>query len=162
MDNNPTTPTAQAHRLEALYTALEAELTQPGIIERLRHPASENEWSAMQTLGHIVEMIPYWMHDCQTIITAETPPQFGRGVDAPERLEGVEQGANKTPDELLSQLKGETTAAAAGILAMSEEDRAKQGSHIRKGTITVAEIIETFVVGHAEDHLTQIRKTLHT
>lgn len=156
-----TTPTAQAHRLEALYTALEAELTQPGLMDKLRHPASANEWSAMQTLGHMVEMIPYWMHDCQTIIAAANPPQFGRGIDAPERLEGVEQAANKTPDELLNQLNAEVNAASAAILAMTSTDRAKQGIHIRKGATTVAEIIETFVVAHAEDHLEQIRKALH-
>ena len=161
MENDATTPTAQAHRLEQLYTALEAEFTQPGMMERLRQHASEEDWSAMQALGHIVEIIPYWMHDCQRIIAADTPPTFGRENDAPERLEGVEQGARKKTDELLSQLKGEISSAAAGILAMSDADREKKGIHIHKGETTVAEVLEIFMVAHAEEHLAQIRKALY-
>lgn len=160
MENNLTTPTAQAQRLEALCAALEAELRQPGVMDRLRQPGSENEWSAMQTLGHIVEMIPYWMRDCQRIIASDSPPPFGRGIDAPERLEGVEQAASKNPDELLKQLRSAVTFASADILAISTAERAKKGIHIRKGETSVAEIIETFVVGHAEDHLAQIHKAL--
>ncbi len=51
MENDLTTAAMQAQRLEQLYTALAAELQQPTVMERLRHPAGENEWSAMQILG---------------------------------------------------------------------------------------------------------------
>ncbi len=161
MENDVTTAEAQVRRLEQVYEQLEAELQQPAVIQRLRHPAGDNEWSAMQILGHMVEMIPYWLRQCQALIAATgNPPQFGRTLDAPERLEGVERGATRNPDELMRLLKQEITIATETVRAMSPVERDKKGIHIRRGEMTIADILETFVVSHAEDHLAQVRKTL--
>jgi len=43
---------------------------------------------------------------------------------------------------------------------MSATERGKKGIHIRRGEMTVADIIEVFIVSHAEDHLAQVRQTL--
>jgi len=51
---------AQANRLERVYEEVEKLLREPGGAPRLRTPPDGNEWSAMQTLGHMTEMIPYW------------------------------------------------------------------------------------------------------
>lgn len=112
-------------------------------------------------MGHMIEMLPYWLHHCQILIrTKGDPPSFGRTLDAPERLEGVERATTKDPDELLRSLKNEITSAAMAIRAMSLTDRAKKGLHIRRGEMSVTGILEDFVVAHAEDHLAQVRKAL--
>jgi hypothetical protein len=60
----------------------------------------------MQVLGHMVEMIPYWLRHCRVLIAAtEEPPVFGRGPDAPEGLAGIERGSNRDPKELLGLWK---------------------------------------------------------
>jgi 2-succinyl-5-enolpyruvyl-6-hydroxy-3-cyclohexene-1-carboxylate synthase len=81
-------------------------------------------------------------------------------VDAPERLAGVERGVTGDLADLLSQLDHAIQVAAQTIRQMSPADRLKQGIHIRYGTITVAQVIEQFIVAHAEEHLAQIQAAL--
>ncbi len=161
MENDANPAETQAQRLGSVYEQLEALLRQPDVVLRLRQPASGTEWSAMQILGHIVEMIPYWLTHCRVIIAASgEPPQLGRSLDAPERLEGVERGAVGDPDEVMQLLREEMRAAMGAIRSMSPVERDKKGVHIRRGEMTVTEIIEVFVVSHSEDHLAQVRVTL--
>lgn len=161
MENDKTQPETQAQRLEQVLHQLEVELQKPSAAQRFHHRAGESEWSAMQILGHMLEMIPYWLYYCQQIIAAtDQQVKFGRGEDAPERLEGVESVANKSPEEIMPLLRQEITAAAQMIRAMSPAERQKKGVHIRNGEITVADIVENIVVAHAEAHLGQIDKAL--
>jgi uncharacterized damage-inducible protein DinB len=161
VDNDIATIEAQARRLERVYEQLEAELRQRGVRQRLQRPAGDNEWSAMQILGHMAEMIPYWLHHCQALIAATAPPlQFGRTLNAAERLAGVERGATGNPEEVMSWLKQEILIATETIRAMSAEERQKTGLHIRRGEMRVADILEDFVVAHAEEHLAQILEAI--
>jgi uncharacterized damage-inducible protein DinB len=153
----------QARRLESVSEQLAALLRQPEVAQRLRAAPGESEWSAMQTVGHMVEMIPYWLSHCRTLIAATgEPPRFGRTLDAPERLAGVERGAMGTPDDLLRQLNDEVQAAAKAIRQMSAAERGKKGLHLRRGEMSVADVVEVFVVAHAEEHLAQVQAALGT
>jgi uncharacterized damage-inducible protein DinB len=154
---------AQARRLENVYEQLAALLRQPDVARRLRAAPGENEWSAMQTVGHTAEMIPYWLSHCRTLIAATAgPPRFGRTLDAPERLAGVERGATGTPDEFLRQLNDEVQAAAKAIRHMPAAERGRKGIHLRRGEMTVADVVEVFIVAHAEEHLVQVQAALRT
>ena len=51
----------QANRLERVYEEVAKLLREPGVASQLRTPVGGNEWSAMQALGHMTEMIPYWL-----------------------------------------------------------------------------------------------------
>jgi uncharacterized damage-inducible protein DinB len=148
---------AQARRLESVDEQLTALLRQPAVERRLRTAEGETDWSAMQVLGHMVEMIPYWMDRCRFLIGAAEPPTFGRAVDAPERLAGVERGASGNLDELLPMLHEQVQAATRAIRQMSMAERGRKGYHVRWGEMTVADMVEVFIVGHAEEHLAQIR-----
>ena len=152
---------AQARRLENVYDQVTTVLRQPEVAQRLHAALGENEWSALQVLGHMVEMIPYWLSHCRELIAATAePPHFGRTFDALERLAGVERGATGNPDELLRLLNDEVQAAAHAIRHMSPAERGKKGIHLNRGEMTVADIIEVFIVAHAEDHLAQVRAAL--
>ncbi len=152
---------AQAQRLEQVSEHISAVLRQPEVAQRLRTIPGEDEWSALQVMGHMVEMIPYWMNHCQTLMAATgEPPHFGRTLDAPERLAGVERGALGAPDELLRVLNDEVHAAATTIRRMSGAERSRTGLHLRHGEMTVADVIEQFVVAHAEEHLAQVQAAL--
>jgi uncharacterized damage-inducible protein DinB len=149
---------AQARRLESVDAQLATLLRQPEVLQRLRAAPGENEWSVTQILGHMVEMIPYWLDHCRRLIAATgEPPTFGRTLGSPERLAGVEQGARGEPEDLTRMLHEQVQAAARAIREMSPEERSKKGMHVREGEITVAEAIERFIVHHAEEHLAQVR-----
>lgn len=151
----------QARRLERVDEQLTTLLRQPVPTQRLRASQDENEWSVMQTLGHIVEMIPYWLRHCETLMAATgEPPRFGRTLDAPERLAGVERGATGELNELLRALNDEVRTAANAIRRMSAAERGRKGIHPRHGEMTVAEVVETYIIAHAEEHLAQVQAAL--
>jgi uncharacterized damage-inducible protein DinB len=152
---------AHARRLERVYEELAALLHQPDSAQRIRRAPDEQAWSALQVLGHMAEMIPYWLHHCQRLIAASgEPPQFGRSLDAPERLAGVERVATHAPDEALRLLHDEIRAAAGAIRRFSEAELNRKGVHVRQGEMSVAEVVARFIVAHAEEHLAQVRAAL--
>ena len=151
----------QARRLEQVYEGVARLLHDPHVASRLRTAPGKDEWSAMQTLGHTAEMIPYWLNHCRVLIAATgEPPRFGRTAGSPERLAGVALGASAKPDELLARLGEEVRAAAATIRKLTVVERSKRGISGERGEITVAEVIESFIVSHAEEHLAQVRAAL--
>jgi hypothetical protein len=106
-------------------------------------------------------MIPYWLENCRRIIAARgTPLPFGRSHEAEERLAGVERGAKGDVDELLRLVDREIQTAVQTIRGMSPAERERQGVHIRYGAMSVAQVIERFIVAHAEEHLEQVRAVL--
>jgi uncharacterized damage-inducible protein DinB len=154
---------AQARRLERVYEDVARLLREPGVASRLRTAPGEDEWSAMQTLGHMTEMIPYWLAHCRTLIAATgAPPAFGRTPGSPERLAGVARGATAEPDLLLAQLQREVRAAAGMIRGLTAAERDKRGIATGRGEMTVAQVLESFIVGHAEEHLAQVRAALRS
>jgi uncharacterized damage-inducible protein DinB len=160
IDIQPDFTETQAARLEAACQHIGEVLHQPAVAERLRSAPGESEWSAMQTLGHTVEMIPYWLSHCSTLAAAETPPNFGRTLDDPERLAGPERGQTTDPDVMLGYLNEEVTAAAAAIRQLSQEQLHKHGTHVRRGIMTVADVVNDFIVSHTEEHLAQVKAAL--
>ena len=159
-DSDVATAENQARRLEIVGDEIAAWLRRPDMAERLR-AAGSDEWSAAQILGHLIELIPYWMRDARLLAAASSePPHFGRTLDAPERLDGVQRGATGDLDELLRQLGAEIRAAAADIRGMSAAERAKTGIHNRRGEMPVSDVIEVLIVAHVEEHEAQVRRVL--
>ena len=152
---------AQAKRLERVHEQVARLLGDPGVASRLRTAPGENEWSAMQVLGHMTEMIPYWLNHCRVLVAATGDvPTFGRAPGSPERLAGVAHGATAQPDALLGQLREEVQSAAGTIRTLSSADRGKRGVYSGRGEMTVAEVLESFIVHHAEEHLAQVQAAL--
>jgi len=156
--NRPGEP--QARRLESACKQLTTLMAHSDAVRR-PIATGDNEWSVMQVLGHMLEMIPYWLGHFSVLIAATAElPVFGRGIDAPERLAGIERGSNGDPKELLGLLNDEVEAAARAIREMSAAERSKRGIHIKLGELTVADFVERLIVAHAEEHLEQIRAAL--
>ena len=153
----------QAKRLERVSDEVAKLLREPKVASRLRASPGESEWSAMQTLGHMTEMIPYWLHHCRVLIAATGEvPTFGRTPGSPERLAGVARGAAAQPDEMLAQLQDEVRRAAGTIRSLSMAERSKRGINPERGEMSVADVIESFIVGHAEEHLAQVEGALRS
>jgi hypothetical protein len=74
----------------------------------------------------------------------------------------VERGAAAEPGELLALLQKEIQDATRTIRQMSTAECGKTGVHVKRGEITVADIVELFIVAHAEEHVTQVRTALRS
>jgi len=152
---------SQARRLERVYEQVAGLLRRPSVASRLRTAPGESEWSAMQTIGHMAEMIPYWLNHCRVLIAASgDPPTFGRPPGSPERLAGISHGATAEPEALLAKLEDGVRRAAGAIRALSPAERGKRGISPGRGEMTVADVLESFIVHHAEAHLAQVEAAL--
>jgi hypothetical protein len=106
-------------------------------------------------------MIPYWLTHCRALIAATgEPPAFGRPPGSTERLDGVARGATAEPEALLAQLEREVRAAAGAIRALTAAERARRGVYPGRGEMTVAQVVDSIIVSHAEEHLAQVRAAL--
>lgn len=151
----------QARRLENVYTQLGTLLREPEVAERFRTAPGDNEWSALQVLGHMTEMVPYWLSHCRTVIAAAEPPHFGRTLESPERLAAVDPNTLRDPEELMRLFGIEVQTAANAIRQFTPAERVKKGIHIRRGEMTVDDILDQFILTHAEEHVEQVRTALH-
>jgi len=153
----------QARRLERVYEEVARLLRDASVASHLRTAPDQDTWSAMQTLGHMTEMIPYWLNHCRVLIAATgAPPRFGRSAGSPERIAGVAQGETAEPGALLARLEEAVRSAAGTIRKLSEAERSKRGISSERGEMTVAEVLESFIVSHAEEHLAQVKTALRT
>ncbi len=153
----------QARRLEAATAQIGALVRQPGNARRLSEAPGADEWTVLQTLGHCAEMIPYWLDQCRILIEARAePPRLGRTLDDPGRLAGPAHGVGANAEALLAEVEAETRKGAARIRALTSAERARTGMHPRQGLMRVEDIVERFVVSHAEEHERQIREILKT
>ena len=152
----------QARRLAAALAHIRELVQRPHNAQRLRAAPGADEWTVLQTLGHCAEMIPYWLAQCRILIDAPGPasPRLGRALDDPGRLAGPARGAASDPDALQAQLQAEAQTGAATILALTSAERSKTGIHPRTGEMRVEDIVERFIVAHAEEHERQIRDAL--
>ncbi len=153
---------SQAARLEAAVEQIATIVRQSENAQRLRAIPGQNEWTVLQTLGHCAELIPYWLSQCRIVIQAGAgdPPRFGRTLDDAGRLAGVERGSAGNPDELLTQVQAEARRGATAIRALTTEERGRKGITRRGEEMSVGDIVERFIVAHAEEHLKQIREAL--
>ena len=87
---------SQARRLERVYEQVAGLLRRPSVASRLRTAPGESEWSAMQTLGHMTEMVPYWLNHCRVLIAATGDPPLGRRAG----LAGATDGESPTARRL--------------------------------------------------------------
>ncbi len=111
----------------------------------------------------MVEIVPYWLDHCYKITAAAGEPyHFGRSLEAPERLAAVQRPETEKPEELLLLLNDEVGPAAKANRQMTPAGRGRIGIYQGRGEMTVAEIIEVFIVTHAENHLAQMRTALET
>jgi hypothetical protein len=60
----------------------------------------------------------------------------------------------------LTELRDEVRSAARTIRTLSAAERGKRGVYTGRGEVTVSDVIESFIVKHAEEHLAQVRAAL--
>lgn len=151
---------SQARRIEVAAAQIAETLQRPEVAYRLRTAPGQNEWSAMQVMGHVTEMLPYWLHHSKIIIDSTEPHSFGRAHDDPERLAGVERGSVSDPAEVIALLNKAVAEIAAFIRTLTPEQRAKTGNNVTRGVMSVDDIVEKNMVAHSEAHLDQVRAAL--
>jgi uncharacterized damage-inducible protein DinB len=135
-----------------------AEKLDPSLLHR--GPDGE-EWSLTQILAHIAEMVPYWAQQAQTVASrTEDNLPFGRTHDDPDRIGAVEQHANDRLEDVLPRIREGMADAVTLLGAIPAEGWKRTAHHARRGEMSVAMIVDQFLVEHAEEHAAQAEATL--
>lgn len=118
----------------------------------------ESDWGPKETLAHVDEMIPFWLDQVDRILATEGPEPvpFGRTIADPDRIGRIGQDRELPASELFDRFEREVAAASARIRALPPGAGERRGSHVRLGEMTVAEIVERFVIHHLGEHARQL------
>jgi hypothetical protein len=128
--------------------------------ERLSRPDPETgeRWGAAEIMGHVAEMLEFWLLEFLRVATAEgaEEPVFGRRKDSPERARRIAAAAGGDLDELyhLIALRGETMARA--LLLLDERMLARHGRHVVRGSMPLEAAVQEWVISHLYEHADQL------
>jgi uncharacterized damage-inducible protein DinB len=154
--------TAEEHiaRVERTVQQLLAEIEQLPNDVLYREPKS-GEWPVMSTLAHLAELLPYWAHQAVDLAAATGQP-VGRTLEDPRRVGAIEQHGQDSLAQIVPSIRQGLEECVNTLRGIPNDRWQAVGQHIRRGPITVDELVTAFVVNHAEEHAAQIRATLQT
>jgi hypothetical protein len=154
METDRATLVAQLNRV---HEEIRAEALDFPAELRLTRPVAE-EWCAMELLSHIAEMHYSYAARGDNLIANPGAP-LSRPMDAADRLAGVAKGPRLTLDEALAELDAARRYAISWLAEVPPDKLVIQGHHDTHGDMTVRDVFERTIVGHARNHLSQLRET---
>jgi hypothetical protein len=127
--------------------------------EVLYREPEAGEWPVMSTLAHLAELLPYWAHEAAHV-AAEPGGAVGRTHEDPQRLGAIEQHGHDSLAFIVPSIRAALDECIRTLRGIPEEGWSAVGQHVRGMPISAAEVVDRFVVHHAEEHAAQIRATL--
>jgi hypothetical protein len=140
---------AAAGRIRAAAPLLPDEaLTDPD-------PDTGERWDRRQVLAHVAEMLPYWVEQVELVAAGDQVP-FGRARSNPERIAAIERDRREDPSRLLDRVDEGLGVVLALLDRLDDDALARSGRHQVLGEMTVAAIVDRFLVDHLEEHADQL------
>jgi len=140
---------ASAGRIRAAAPLLPDEaLTDPD-------PDTGERWDRRQVLAHVAEMLPYWAEQVELVVAGDEVP-FGRVSSNPERIGAIERDRREDPSRLLDRVDDGVGIVLALLERLDDDALAHSGRHQVLGEMTVAAIVDRFLVDHLEEHADQL------
>lgn len=119
-------------------------------------PKSGERWDRFNVLGHTAEMLPYWSEQLAGSVASGAP--FGRAPGSAQRLEGIEGGRLVGEPELRQRIEAGVDVLQKFLGALEDSDLDRVVVHNVRGPLRLEEALETYLVGHLEEHCSQLAK----
>jgi hypothetical protein len=120
---------------------------------------SEGEWPVMSTLAHLAELMPYWAHQA-TGIAARPDEPFGRTHDDPDRIGAVRDHGQDSLDTAVGRIRTSLAESVRLLRALPAEAWSSSGLHPTRGPMTIEQLVDAFLVNHAEEHAVQVQASV--
>lgn len=120
---------------------------------------SENEWTIMQNLAHIVEFMPYWANEVELLV-AEPGRNFGRTMQHEGRLRGISEHELDTLPQIQAALPGSYARLEQVLSNLNGSELTLTGHHVKFGNQALTWFIEEFITRHLSNHVEQIQVAL--
>jgi DinB family protein len=118
-------------------------------------PESGERWDRGQVLAHVAEMLPYWARQAE-LVAAGRQAEFGRVKGDPDRLAAIERDRREDPRRLLGRVDEGVATVLALLDRLDAQALGRSARHQTLGEMTVAEIVDRFLVAHLEEHADQL------
>jgi hypothetical protein len=160
---------AMQELIDRLETAAsEMEALRSGVVAGEPWPLSEaygaepeSSWGPKEVLAHVEEMLGYWPSQVDAILASpasDPAPGFGRVATDESRIRRVGEDRKLPADELFDQVASGSRDVAARMAALTPDQQARSGVHVRLGEMTIPALYERFIVSHLEEHVRQLRE----
>jgi hypothetical protein len=149
----------------AAYTGLQPRVTsgEPWPLADTFGTEPEASWGPREVLAHVAEMLPFWLGELERVVDgaagAGTTP-FGRSADDPIRIGSLARDRTLPLRVLFARIDAGLRDWEDRLASLTDDERARPGVHPRLGEMPARDILERFVVGHAEDHVAQLETIL--
>jgi hypothetical protein len=124
----------------------------------------EASWGPREVLAHVQEMLPYWLGEMEKIIdgAGSEPVRFGRIADDKVRLGIIERDRTLPLRVLFGRVDAGLAAWAVRLPTLTAAETSRVGLHPKFAEMPAGDMLERFVIGHAEDHIAQLTDILAT
>jgi hypothetical protein len=143
----------------------------PGVVAGEPWPLSEaygaepeSDWGPKEVLAHVAEMLPFWLGQVEAIVAtpaADGAPPFGRVSTDPIRIARIGEDRRLTTGELFDRIAAAAGDAGVRMASLTPDEQRRSGVHVRLGEMSVPAIFERFMIGHLEEHVTQLRDVVN-
>ena len=158
---------AAVDRLEAAIDALaamrgEVEAGAPWPLADVFGAEPEASWGPPELLAHVEEYLRYWLGEIERVLEGDgsAPVPFGRIATDDLRIGVIGRDRSLPARELFSRIEADAARVGARLRELDEREAGMRGVHQVRGELTVREMLEPFLVGHSEGHVTQLREIL--
>lgn len=154
---------AISRQVKESYDELNALLDGPiGVLytQKLYEAPTENEWTVMENLAHIVEFMPFWADEVAKLV-AQPGRNFGRTMEHEGRLAALREHGHDSLAQIRAELPGSYAHLVEMLSKLKDSDLELTGQHSRRGERTLEYFIEEFITKHLRDHVVQIRECLN-
>lgn len=124
---------------------------------------SENEWSAMQIVSHILEAVDYWVADLEALLVVPGA-KWGRNHEHVRRLAAVDENvvSRIKKDYAISKLLNLVPKVEAALARVNEEDLVKTAPSYNPNFDgkPLSFLVDHLIVKHVTGHYEQIVRHL--
>jgi hypothetical protein len=125
-------------------------------------PPTGERWEAGQVWAHLAEFIPYWLGEAALVIErgVTEPAAFGRTKSDPSRLSAIERHRRSDRTALWKRVARDIAGLRAFLIGLDAQAWEARGEHATLGEMSLARIVDEFLVGHLEQHAGQLEELL--
>lgn len=127
--------------------------------KRLYEKPLPDEWSLMENIAHINEILPYWAGEIEKLV-AHPGQNFGRTQQHAGRLQAIAVHGTDTLAQARAELPGKYARLEQVIRTLTDSDLELTGIHPRFGERQLGWFIDEFVTTHLANHLLQMQAIL--
>jgi hypothetical protein len=123
-----------------------------------REPAA-GEWPVMSTLAHLAELLPFWAHEAAAL-AASPGSSVGRTLDDPRRVGPIAEHGHDSVAAIVPRIRAGLAECVSILREIPPDGWAAAGPHPSRGPMSAEQLVDAFIVRHADEHASQVRATL--